>query len=337
MPQSERQTRPRVAIVTPVYNGGKYLRQTMESVQRQTYDNLVHVVCNNCSTDDSADIIKEFSGGKVPVLAFENESVLPLAANWNRAFSHLPEDVAYAKLLCADDLIRADGIERFVEAAESDPSVEVVLSQDVFDDRVHRASLPQDKVLHDGLEFARKILLGRVGWVAFHHFFVRVHEDYRNGRFIDNYWSPDPHVVMRSALRGKLAYLQEPLVYNRIHADSVTGKELGKKGVQFELVQMHLLDHFGSAALGEGGLRRQAVGTFLTNCCRLAIRWRLTQQGARSAELLGALQSNGYRPRFANYVRAVAGWPLHSLSWRYRQEQLGAAIDEAAFSTFGTA
>jgi len=325
---------PKVAVVTPVYNGGKYLRQTMESVQRQTYPNLVHVVCNNCSNDDSAEILNSFRGGQVQVMVFDNAAVLPLAENWNKAFSHIPDDTVYAKLLCADDLIRADAIERFVAVAESDPEVEVVLSQDVFDDRVHRARLPNDKLLHDGRDVAREILFGRIGWVAYHHFFVRVHADYREGRFIDNYWSPDPHVVVRSALRGKVAYIQEPLVYNRIHSDSVTGKELGK-GVQFELVQMHLLDHYARDALGKGRLYRQSVDKFLAGCCRMNIRWRLSRQAGRSAELLTALRGNGYRLRFGNYLRAVFGWPFHSLSWRRQEIPPGARINENAFMGFG--
>jgi len=325
---------PKVAIVTPVYNGGRYLRQTMECVQRQTYHNIVHVLCDNCSTDDSAAIIKEFEGRSVPVLLFKNETLLPLAANWNKAFSHIPDDTVYAKLLCADDLVRADGIERLVEVAESDPEVEVVLSQDVFDDHVHKARISPNQLLHNGLEVARDILFGRIGWLAYHHFFVRVQPEYRAGDFIDDYWSPDPHVVVRSALRGKVAYVQEPLMYNRIHADSVTGKELGK-GVQFELVQMHLLNHYGSSALGNGHLYRRAVDNFLTGCCRMNIRWRLSRQASRSAELLAALRAHGYRLRSKNYIIALLGWPLHSLQWRWREIPSGSRIDERAFISFG--
>jgi glycosyltransferase involved in cell wall biosynthesis len=337
----ERKASPLVAIVTPVYNGGKYLRQTMECVQAQSYPNLVHVVLNNCSTDDSAEIIADYKDARVPVLAFENESVLKLADNWNKAFSHIPEDAVYAKLLCADDLIRSDAIDRFVETAEAHPRVEVVLSNDVFADQVHRSRLDRSQTIFDGRRFVRDLLLGKVGWLAFHHFFVRIQPDYRTGRFIEDYWSPDPHVVLRSALRGDVAYLHEPLVYNRIHEASVTGKELKTKGVQFELVQMHLLHGFAEQAFanspnGEAD-RRRAYDEFLGRSCRLSVRWRLAGNHARAKAMTDALAENGYRFKIADYVRHLAGWPASSIRWRLNEVPPGDHIDEPTFLAMGAA
>ena len=320
---------PTVAIVTPVYNGGKYLRQTMECVQRQTYPNLVHVLLDNCSKDDSAQIIADYADRKVPVLAFKNAETLPLAANWNAAFSHIPDGVTYAKLLCADDLISAGAITRFVEIAELDPEIEVVLSQDVFNDEIHSSFLPEDRTIFDGKAVARDILTGKVGWLAYHHFFVRVHPDYR-GCFIDNYWSPDPHVVLRSAIRGKFAYLHEPLAYNRIHPDSVTGKELNK-GVQFQLVHMHLLKRFASQLFSKQRDIEKLHKSFLIQSCRDMMNWRIRGKKGRSDELRQALEQNGYKLGLLQYVAALPGWPSHTLRWRLDSRKPKKRMTEAEF------
>ena len=42
---------PLVSVVTPVYNGDKYLADCVESVLKQTYQNWEYVIVNNCSTD----------------------------------------------------------------------------------------------------------------------------------------------------------------------------------------------------------------------------------------------------------------------------------------------
>jgi glycosyltransferase involved in cell wall biosynthesis len=320
---------PIVAIVTPVYNGGKYLRATMECVQKQTYPHLVHVVLNNNSKDDSAEIIADFADARVPVLAFRNPETLPLAANWNAAFSHIPENVTYAKLLCADDLISAGAIARFVEVAEADPEIEVVLSQDVFNDQIHTASLPADKSVFDGKAVVREILTGEAGWLAYHHFFVRVHPDYR-GAFIDDYWSPDPHVVFRSAIRGKFAYLREPLAYNRIHPDSVTGKELNK-GVQFQLVGMHLMKRFAGQVYSDQRDIDRITQAFLILSCRDMLNWRLRGNGARSDELRTALESNGYKITRKHYLLALLGWPRHTIQQRIDARKPMKSMTEAAF------
>ena len=63
---------PLVAVVTPVYNGGRYLAETLASVQAQTYPRLIHVVLDNASTDATPELIEQAHGGRVPILARRN-------------------------------------------------------------------------------------------------------------------------------------------------------------------------------------------------------------------------------------------------------------------------
>lgn len=51
---------PLVSIITPVYNAAKFLSETIKSVQNQTYINWELLLVDDCSKDNSADIIKEF-------------------------------------------------------------------------------------------------------------------------------------------------------------------------------------------------------------------------------------------------------------------------------------
>src|SRR5215475_13035662 len=141
MTNSSVSARPLVAVVTPVYNGAAYLEATMRCVQRQTYDRLVHVIIDNCSTDETPDISDRYRTGRVELLTTRNESLVPLKENWTRALRAAPDEAVYLKFLCADDLIRSDCIARFVEVAESDEKVEVVLSHDIFVDMVRRANI----------------------------------------------------------------------------------------------------------------------------------------------------------------------------------------------------
>ena len=105
---------PTVAVVTPVYNGAKFLREAMLSVQAQTYPNLVHFVLDNASTDATPDIIKEFDGGRVPVVTARNEALLPIAQNWNRCVELGSQGNDYFRVLCTDESLQPTCIEKMV-------------------------------------------------------------------------------------------------------------------------------------------------------------------------------------------------------------------------------
>ena len=51
---------PLVSVAMTTYNGEKFLREQIDSILNQTYQNLEIVICDDCSTDHSLEILKSY-------------------------------------------------------------------------------------------------------------------------------------------------------------------------------------------------------------------------------------------------------------------------------------
>src|SRR6266568_6793188 len=108
--------KPSIITVIPVYNGEKFIRQTLESVAGQSMKPDRLIVLDNCSTDGTAKIVHEFQGFKCEYI--RNPKNLGLFGNCNRALEFAVE-AKYLNLLCADDLIEPAFYEILTRELES--------------------------------------------------------------------------------------------------------------------------------------------------------------------------------------------------------------------------
>jgi glycosyltransferase involved in cell wall biosynthesis len=104
-----------IITVIPVYNGEKFIRETLESVARQTLQPDRVIVQDNCSTDNTEKVVKNFTALRCEWR--RNPSNLGLFGNCNVALQHAPE-TRYLHLLCADDLIEPTFYERLTAELE---------------------------------------------------------------------------------------------------------------------------------------------------------------------------------------------------------------------------
>jgi glycosyltransferase involved in cell wall biosynthesis len=113
--QASTATHPRVAVVTPCFNDGATLRETVASVRE--LDGVEHVVVDDQSTDPATlALLDELEGEGVRVLHQEHQG--PSAA---RARALAATTAEYVFPLDADDLALRDGVAALVRALETNP------------------------------------------------------------------------------------------------------------------------------------------------------------------------------------------------------------------------
>lgn len=95
----------KVSVIIPCYNAARYVGETLESVQRQTWANLEVVVVDDGSTDDSVRIIETFEGLNLILVRQTNRGQ---TAALNAGLAHATGD--FVQYLDADDLIDPDKI-----------------------------------------------------------------------------------------------------------------------------------------------------------------------------------------------------------------------------------
>jgi len=152
-------TQPLISIVTPVYNGAQYLGECLESLRAQTYQHWECVVANNCSTDGSGAIAREYAAKDSRIRVEDGKEFLRAVPNFNRALRHISPASKYCKIVFADDWIFPECLELMVAVAEEYPSVGIVGAYGLQGRQVMWAGLPYPSKLVSGREICRKLFL----------------------------------------------------------------------------------------------------------------------------------------------------------------------------------
>lgn len=102
-----------VSIITPNYNCGRFVAEAIKCVQQQTYQNWEMIIVDDCSTDNSVEVIKEYASADKRIIFIQNEKNSGAAVSRNKALK-----VAKGKwiaFLDSDDLWVHEKLEKQIE------------------------------------------------------------------------------------------------------------------------------------------------------------------------------------------------------------------------------
>ncbi len=240
-----RDTSPRVSVVIPVFNRRRYVREAIDSVLAQTFDDLELVVIDDGSTDRSLRVCEAYAqhDDRVKVIHQSNRGCY-VARNAALRISR----GEFTMILDSDDVAAPDRLARQVEFLESHPWHAAVGGPVQFTDPfgvpTQRVACPED---HDSID--TRHLRGEPGGVIHGAATCRTEAMREIGGYNEHRSSADFDLFLRLAEVGRLANLpadEAPVVHVRTHLRSISSRR--------RLEQIALASRFANDARERRGL-----------------------------------------------------------------------------------
>lgn len=213
---------PKVSILMPSYNYACYLNEAIESALAQTYENFELIVIDNCSTDNTEWIVRNFMTRDSRVMYIKNPTNIGMYRNYNQALLYATGD--YIKFLNADDKFEPTLLEKFVNILDNDPTISVVTSCRQYFGSKNDLLEPLHKVLTEA-KYAILSSLMYGNWIG-EPTTVMIRRDNLNlGLFdISLLMFADLDMWLRHLRVGDLYVIDEVLSYFRIHEGQGTSE-----------------------------------------------------------------------------------------------------------------
>ena len=220
----------RVSVIMPTYNRSGMVRTAIESFLNQDYENSELVILDNGSTDETPEILKEYSGNKRINIITCNHNLIP-PRNFNELLAYTSGD-----LICHlhdDDSLTKDGLSLRVKKFVNEPWLQVVyagwitggktyLGQPVNAQRI----ITEEYVNFTTLMFRKELDLVMDTSLRYYHdwlFKIKCFQEY------------------------KVGYIPEPVMNYTIHLGqaSIQCRELGMNGPEEKLMREIIKKQYG--------------------------------------------------------------------------------------------
>ncbi|MFN8595220.1 MAG: glycosyltransferase [Anaerolineae bacterium] len=314
---------PKVSVCIPTYNYAAYLSVAIQSVLTQTFTDWELIVVDNCSTDNTAEVVTSFLSERVRYV--RNDTNLGMVGNWNRCLELAQGELI--GLLHADDAYMPRLLEVAVVALSAHPQAGYFYSAYRFMDsdscpgNIVRP-FPTAHVWPGEQEFREHI---RLPYVQCPTVIIRRTAIESVGPFMaapELGLANDWEMWLRIELAGwQVAYAPEPLALWRWHQGSLS-REVDRRndriGEQARVIE-YVMAHLPAARLHLRELRKPAIYAVAQRAlvagvlavCQRAGRtaWLHFRQALQTARQVGLAGFVAYLFRRVTIVARRRWWP----------------------------
>lgn len=301
-------TGPKVSVLVPVFNGGRYLPECLDSILAQDFHDCEIVIIDDGSTDDSLTLIQKYAARDARIRWLQNPRNLGLTGNSNACLRAARG--RYIKFVHQDDkLLAVSAIRKMVAALDANPTAAMTGSRQHLTGGHSRPTLIANRSgCYKGRSLIVRCLeqntnfMGQPTLVMFRQELARRGFDERFTGMMDfEMWC---HLLEQ----GDYEYLDEPLATWRVHASQQTARSQRNGDTRHERLQF--LDTYYSKAWLQGKATNRMLFA--------QIYYFQKKHGKVTPPVVAAMKS---KLRFGTYawcwVRHKITRPIKKLSMRF--------------------
>lgn len=219
---------PKVSVLMAVYNGEKYLKESIESILNQTFNDLELIIVDDCSTDETTNILHQYAAQDQRLKFIRNEINIGPYASANQGLKLARGE--YIARQDSDDISLLNRLEKQVHFLDNHPDVVLVSSLIELTD----AAGNPIKVIPDVFE------PDLIDWYLLFEHYPGGHSQFmfrrvpfmEMGGYTETYrYGQDYVLCCRLAEVGKLAILPEVLLKLRLHDESISAVKRAEQAV----------------------------------------------------------------------------------------------------------
>jgi glycosyltransferase involved in cell wall biosynthesis len=249
--------RPLVSVVTPVFNGERYLEQCIQSVVGQSYPAWEYLILDNRSTDGTGNLAARYAALDPRIRHVRESEFVDVYRNHNRALERIDPRARYVKFVHADDWLHPDCLELMVSTAEAHPTVGLVsayrlIGNQLDGDQVFGA----EETVLEGREVLRRAFIpGTTVTGSPTTVMYRVGALRDPARFFDEtFWHADTDAANRVLQAWDCGFVHQVLSYTRLQPEALTARSY-RLNSWLVNDKLHMLLRHGASVLQASELR----------------------------------------------------------------------------------
>ncbi|PEM53789.1 glycosyltransferase family 2 protein [Bacillus wiedmannii] len=208
-----------ISVIMSNYNTSeKYLRESIESILKQSFTDFEFIIIDDCSTNNNKSILKNFNDDRVKIIF--NEKNLGLAASLNKALQIAKGE--FVARMDSDDISLETRLEKQYKYLKSNPSVGLVASfaKKIGNDKGYIYSILEEPekmnvpmffgnvICHPSVMFRREAIISNR---------LKYNEEFKTGQ--------DYELWSRLLKKEKVAIIPEVLLSYRIHNNQISNEK----------------------------------------------------------------------------------------------------------------